>query len=195
MGVAVDSIDMGTGGFSQEVLEDVTKPEVGSIILRIPKMQNGVAYMVNQLRRTVRQRNLWVLRIWGHGNVGMQLVSAGEEATYGEDWGAGISVFNFPTLASTLAKLQPLFVSDKARIELRGCIAGFGSFGSSLMLKLARTCGCRVHASEDYQAGNNWRGPVWEANPYGTMRKIHGYDIYGGFSPTYQPETNSWSYY
>lgn len=195
MGVAVDSIDMGEGWYANEVLADVTKPQVGSIILKIPQMKNGVEYLVNQLHRVVRPRNLWVLRIWGHGSIGMQLTSAGHDATYDSDWGAGISIFNFDGLASKLATLRPLFISEKARIELRGCIAGYGTFGSALMMKLANTCGCRVHASADFQAGNNWRGQVWEANPYGSMRKVHGYDIYGGFTPNYMPATNSWSYY
>jgi hypothetical protein len=195
MGVAVDSIDMASGWFAKEVLDDVTKPSVGSIIVRVPKMANGVEYLVNQLHRLVRPKNLWVLRIWGHGGVGMQLASAGEDATYDPDWGAGLSVFNFSGLEDKLETLRPLFISEKARIELRGCIAGFGAFGSQLMMKLANTCGCRVHASDEFQAGNNWRGQVWEANPYWSIRKVHGYDIYGGFTPNYMPATNGWSYY
>ena len=195
MGVAVDSIDMGEAWYAKEVLADVTKPGVGSIILRLPPTRNGVEYLVKQLHHVVRPKNLWVLRIWGHGGCGIQLASAGEDASYSADWGAGISVFNFPQLEDKLATLRRLFISAKARIELRGCIAGFGSFGSSLMTKLARTCGCRVHASDEFQAGNNWRGNVWEADPYGFTRRVHGYDIYGGFTPNYMPKTNSWSYY
>ena len=193
MGVAVDSIDMGEDWFAKEVLADVTRPGVGSIIVKVPKMKNGIDYLVKKLQLLVRPKSLWVVRIWGHGGVGMQLASAGEEASYESDWGAGLSVFNLDGLESTLETLRPLFMSEKARIELRGCIAAYGSFGSALMMRLARTCGCRVHASEDYQAGNNWRGLVWEANPYGTMRKVHGYDIYGGHTSKYMPATNSWS--
>ena len=100
MGVAVDSIDMGEAWLAKEVLADVTKPAVGSIIVRVPQMEDGVEFLVDQLHRLVRPKNLWVLRIWGHGGVGMQLASAGHDATYSSDWGAGLSVFNFDGLGS-----------------------------------------------------------------------------------------------
>src|SRR5258708_1453760 len=77
MGVAVDSIDMGETWFAKEVLADVTKQAVGSIILRIPQMEDGVEYMVNQLHNLVRPKNLWVLRIWGHGGIGMHSLLPG----------------------------------------------------------------------------------------------------------------------
>src|SRR5262249_39588198 len=108
MGVAVDSIDMGEKWFAKEVLEDVTKPDCGSIIIRVPQMEDGVAYMVDQLHALVRPKNLWVLRIWGHGSIGMQLASAGHEASYSPTWGAGLSVFNIGSLEEKLASLQPL---------------------------------------------------------------------------------------
>jgi hypothetical protein len=190
MGVAVDVVDMGEEWLAKEVLADVTKPDVGSIIIRVPKMESGVMHMVSAIRKSVKPKSLWVMRMWGHGSCGEQLISAGHVDRFDDVWGAGINTFNFDNLRGALASLRPLFVSERARIELRGCIAGFGSFGSALMFNLAQTCGVRVHASDEYQRSNNWVGQVWEADPYGFIRKVHGYDIYGGYTPVYMPSKN-----
>ena len=65
--------------------------------------------------------------------------------------------------------------------------------GSALILKLARMLKCRVHAASDFQAGMRWISHVWEADPYGFIRPVQGYDIDGSTSPHYMRPT-SFSY-
>ena len=183
MGVAIDVVDMGDRKVAQDVLIGLNRADSGSKVITVPSMMDGVDYMVRAVRRSVTPHSLWALRIWGHGGCGLQNVSAGQDAYYGSEWQAGISTDNLDALEDTLAPLRPLFVSEKARLELRGCLSGFSSAGTALMLKLASMLKIRVHAASDFQSGIRWVGKVWEANPYGFVRAIQGYDVDGSTSP------------
>lgn len=188
MGSAIDVVDLGDSRLADDVLGFLNKTNCESKVITIPSTNDAVGYMARAVCRSAKSHDLWVLRIWGHGGCGMQLVGAGEDAYYGEDWRGGITTDNIDDLKDTLAPLRALFVNERARLELRGCIAGFSSFGTALMLKLAKMLGCRVHASSDFQAGRKWIGQVWEADPYGSMRRVQGYDIDGSASPHYMPK-------
>ncbi len=192
MGVAIDVVDMGDPAVAQDVLMCLNRADCGSKVITVPPLDDGVEYMVRAVCRSVKPRDLWVLRIWGHGGCGMQNVSGGHDSYYGPDWHGGLTTDNLDDLELTLSALRPLFVNEKARVELRGCIAGFSSFGSALMLKLARMLKVRVHASSDFQIGIRWISRVWEADPYGYVHPIQGYDVDGTTSPHYMKPVSSY---
>jgi hypothetical protein len=190
MGVAIDVVDMGDPRLAQDVLGELREANCGSKVITLPRTDDGVGYMSRAVRRSVGPRNLWVLRLWGHGGCGFQNLSSGQDSYYGADWRGGLSTDNLDALEDTLAPLRPLFVNEKARVELRGCISGFSSFGTALMLKLAKILKVRVHASSDFQAGLRWISQVWEADPYGFTRRVQGYDVDGSTSPHYMRPTS-----
>jgi hypothetical protein len=94
------------------------------------------------------------LRIWGHGNIGMQCVAGGACFTESD--------------RAELAVLSDYFASD-ASVEFHGCLVASGSVGSEFIQSLANLWNVRVRASivrqKDMIDRTDWVGPVVEARP------------------------------
>lgn len=116
-------------------------------------MSNGIEVMVSQVTARGRPGNVMLLRIHGHGNRGLQNVSAGE--IDGAPHLAAISLSNFSQIEGTIARIRSVMLPFGS-IQLLGCDVG-GGRGSRLVSRLATTWGVPVTAGLHTQFGGGNR--------------------------------------
>jgi hypothetical protein len=172
MNYVVDVVDTTDTRLSEEVLSEIKSKEPGTKIVLIPPVLNAVDYMCRQILTRTTDREINVLRIWGHGHNGLQNVAAGD-SDGGWRTNGSIDISHFEQSESPLATLRPRFYSRKSRIEMRGCCVAGGTAGPAMMLKVARTVGVRVMAGWDFQCSMNWINTVYQADPDGGFKQVY----------------------
>ena len=81
----------------------------GSTVIEMYGMCNGVSQMVTEIVRVAAPRSIDVLRIWGHGWSGGQLIAAGASAQVGVDHGSALWAHNMAQYGSDLSRLNRYF--------------------------------------------------------------------------------------
>ena len=139
-----------------------------SKILTYCSMSNGVGQMVVDICRLLSWKQIEALRIWGHGDIGGQNISAGTDGSGVVAHRTGLS----PAVASeeraVLERLTPYFMPN-ARVELRGCAVGRGADGVAFLKRLADIWKVNVIGAVELQPGTglDWYGPVYEVGKNG----------------------------
>ena len=174
-----------------------------STILTYYKLSNGVGQMVEDLcrllgkpppiekfdpyapmARTAAQmiqayaaapNRIEALRIWGHGDIGAQNISAGMNSHALKYNRTGLSMDAVWENETTLRRLTTFFARG-SRAELRGCATGRGADGVAFMKKLASVWNTKVYAAVELQPGTglDWFGPVYEVTSAGDARLASG---------------------
>ncbi len=169
----IDVIDQGDPAVAKSCEQQVQGYTEG--IIKMWPMSNGIVQMVDDVINAVASSNaLTVLRIWGHGWAGGQLI-AGGPGSRSAVWGG--NVFDF---AWSLQRLADVFTPD-GHVELKGCQVAGADVGKLFLAKLAITVGRSVLAGENTQGGPNsaqitpgvgWDGPVFQADPDGSVYEV-----------------------
>ena len=176
----LDVIDMGDPKLGNDRAKRVKAYSNG--IFRMYPMSNGIVQMVDEVYNFVSASgSLKVLRIWGHGWSGGQLIAAGDGQS-GVDNASALWGPNIETYAYYIARLGELFASD-GRIELKGCSVAQGTDGEKFLIRIAVALGFPVQASSVTQGGTGssltvsgvgWDGQVVEATPDYTIKYVQG---------------------
>ncbi len=145
-------------------------------------MSNGIAVMMQEIRRRARNGNVMLLRIHGHGNNGLQNVSGGE--INGAPHLAAISNSNFHQIESHLQSIRQIFVGFGS-VQLLGCDVGGGT-GNQLIQRLAMTWGVPVTAGVHTQFGGGkktfrFEGQTVTGFPGGHTLKTWSSDVQARF--------------
>jgi len=103
------------------------------------------------------------LRIWGHGDIGGQNISAGTDGSGVLAHRTGLSPSVVRREEAVLRRLTPYFAPN-GRVELRGCAVGRGFDGIKFLQQLADVWGVKVYGAVELQpmVGLDWFGPVYE---------------------------------
>ena len=150
----------------------------GSTVIEMYGMCNGVSQMVTEIVRVAAPRSIEVLRIWGHGWSGGQLIAAGASAQVGVDHGSALWAHNMAQYGSDLSRLNRYFRAG-GRVELKGCQVGSGEAGEAFVSALAKTIGVPVQAAVDIQggmwvSGQHWNGPIIQSDASGALSCVQG---------------------
>jgi hypothetical protein len=176
----VDVVDMGDpvlGNHRANIARDYSDG-----IFKMYPMSNGIVQMADEVYNFVSASgSLNVLRIWGHGWAGGQLIAAGADSQSGVNNASALWGPNIDTYSYYIAKLGELFAAD-GRIELKGCSVAQGTDGERFLIKIAVVLGYPVQASSVVQGGPGnsfaegvgWNGQVVEATPDYTIKYIQG---------------------
>jgi hypothetical protein len=141
-----------------------------SKIIKLQGMSNAVAEMVNSIERIAGKGNLEILKIWGHGFPGGQIVSSGANADDILNHYTGLEVSDLDQTIAQLRRLRAQFTNN-AVVELKGCSVGQGTRGETFLRSLAQIWGVPVRAGIIPQfMGRDWTGTVVEAKPDGSLR-------------------------
>ncbi len=169
----IDVIDMGDEDVAID-RENLIRAHTDGYIHMQP-VSNGVQQMVdNVINRVKSSGSLNLLRIWGHGWAGGQLISSDADkkidpgAHNNQIWGG-----NVYDNAYYLQNLTPLFAGDGI-LELHGCAVADGPEGEMFLVKLAQAINVPVAASTRVQGGegskiNSEKGIGWEGDGWVTM--------------------------
>lgn len=150
----------------------------GSRIIEMHGMSNGIAQMVSDIIGAASRGSIGVLRIWGHGWSGGQLIASGTSAQMGVSHGSGLWAHNLRQFEAELSRLQPYFQRD-GHVELKGCQVASGQAGEDFLVALARIFGVNVIAAVQSQggrwvSGQHWNGPLVQATPTGGLSSVAG---------------------
>jgi hypothetical protein len=106
------------------------------------------------------------LRIWGHGDIGGQNISAGTDGSGVLPHRTGLSPPVVRREQGVLRRLCPYFAPN-GRAELRGCAVGRGFDGTKFLQELADIWRVKVYGALELQPGTglDWYGPVYEVPP------------------------------
>ncbi|MDQ6787913.1 MAG: DUF4347 domain-containing protein [Acidobacteriota bacterium] len=153
----------------------------GSTVIEMYGMSNGISQMVSNTRQAASLHSIEVLRIWGHGWSGGQLISAGHDSQIGVDHGSALWANNLPQFQATLSQLRNYFVSN-GRVELKGCQVASGNAGEEFLKALASIFGVNVIGAVETQggawvAGQHWNGPLVQATPNGGLSSVMGQSL------------------
>lgn len=174
----VDVVDMLGEGMSQVVLAVRTNNRMTTnptVLVEYRPQGDRFDSFVVQVTQAVSmmERSISVLRLWAHAIVfDLRDDIPKGEAVLGD---RSFSVRDVRSRRATFASLKPYFSRHpNTRFEFRGCgVANLD--GLAMMKELAALWGVRVHAAELNQgAGMAWDGPVVEAMPDGSLRRIGG---------------------
>ena len=115
-------------------------------------MTNGVLQMIDQVIAARSGRRLALLRIFGHGLAGYQIVSAGHGAPGGRttSHGSALTAQAVRVMRSDWGRLAAVF-SRAGSAELHGCHVGEGATGQALLSALADIWQVPVSASAGAQ--------------------------------------------
>jgi hypothetical protein len=114
-------------------------------------MSNGVSQMIDQVISARRGRRLALLRIFGHGLAGYQIVSAGHGAPGGAtSHGSALTAQAVRVMRSDWGRLAAVFCRSGSA-ELHGCHVGDGAAGLALLSALADIWQVPVSASPSTQ--------------------------------------------
>jgi hypothetical protein len=178
----IDVVDMGDTNLGNQ-RANMVRPYSDAIFKMYP-MSNGIVQMVDEVYNFVSASgSLNVMRIWGHGWAGGQLIAAGADGQSGVDNASALWGPNIETYAYYIQKLSVLFASD-GRLELKGCSVGQGTDGEKFLIRLAVVLGYPVQASSVTQGGTGsqlssktgvgWDGQVVEATSDYTIKYVQG---------------------
>ena len=153
----------------------------GSTVIEMYGMSNGIGQMVADIMRVAPRGSIKVLRIWGHGWSGGQLIASGHDGQAGVDHGSGLWQHNLSQFEPELRRLRPYFRRG-GRVELKGCQVASGLAGEEFLGALARIFGVNVIAAIETQggpghawvAGQHWNGPLVQVTPSGAMSSVVG---------------------
>jgi hypothetical protein len=153
----------------------------GSTVIEMNGMSNGIGQMVTNIMNAASPGSIEVLRIWGHGWSGGQLISSGHSAQTGVDHGSGLWASNLSQFQNTLGQLRSYFASG-GRVELKGCQVASGTAGEDFLKALARIFGVNVVGAVETQggawvAGQHWNGPLVQASPNGGLSSVIGHSL------------------
>jgi Domain of unknown function (DUF4347) len=144
----------------------------GSEPIIMQGMCGAVGQVVQEIISRARgHRQIVLLRFHGHGAPGMMNFGAGTEAHFEHQ--SGVSVGNFGSVASELARLK-LFFAPHGRVELHGCNVAQGNQGEKFIRNLALLWGVPVSAGIASQYGGGaaqfqFEGRVHTARPDGSL--------------------------
>jgi len=151
----------------------------GSVLIELYGMSNGIGQMVTEIMRVAVTSMIVVLRIWGHGWAGGQLIASGKEAQMGVDHGSALWNENLARFEPELRRLRHYFRKG-SHVELKGCRVASGAKGERLLISLARALQVDVIAATDVQggkevwrAGRHWDGPLVQASPNGALASVN----------------------
>lgn len=167
-----------------------------SKVLTYQSMSNGIGQMVEDICRllgpqarfdprapvprtaaeqisalTSGPRKIEALRIWGHGDIGAQNISAGKDGSGVVPHRTGLSPQSVRRERAALERLRPYFTSN-GRAELRGCAVGRGFDGVDFLKQLAQLWHVTMYGAVELQPGTglDWYGPVYQVSPSGESR-------------------------
>jgi hypothetical protein len=158
--------------------------EYSECIIVMYPMSNGIVQMIdNVYNRVSASGDISILRIWGHGWAGGQLIAAGADMTSGVNNASALWGPNVNDYSDYLSKLSELFASD-GHVELKGCSVGQGTAGEKFLVKLAVVLNVPVQAGSITQGGQDsslssfsgigWDGWVVEATPDYVVKYVAG---------------------
>ncbi|MBX3502525.1 MAG: hypothetical protein KF889_24025 [Alphaproteobacteria bacterium] len=174
----VDVVDMLGKGMNQVALAVRTNNRMSAnptVLVEFTPQGDRFDSFVVQVTRSVSmmQRSISALRLWAHAVVfDLRDDIPTGKAMLGD---RTFTVADVRSRRATFASLKPYFSGHaNTRFEFRGC--GVANLDGLVMMKeLAALWDVRVHAAELNQgAGMYWDGPVIEALPDGTLRRIAG---------------------
>jgi uncharacterized protein DUF4347 len=179
----IDVIDMGDPVVGNDRANRVIQSSIYEPpnLIRMYPMSNGIVQMVDEVSRVASTKgSIDILRIWGHGWSGGQLVAAGADGQAGADNASALWGHNVFDFWPYLAKLAPFFNASGSHIELKGCEVAKGNDGELFLVKLALIFQAPVQAGVRIQGGENslltyggsWDGIVLEARPDLSIRKV-----------------------
>lgn len=128
---------------------------IGAAPIIINRMDNGVDYMVEQLRQRVLQTGtIDLLRIHGHGGPGVQTISCSKDLRSMDmkKTRSILSYYNFEHIRPCLEKMKGYFAPN-AQVWLMGCEVGAKFEGKWLIAKLAQLWRVQVTAGIPIQKG------------------------------------------
>ncbi len=135
---------------------------------------NGLGMLSNRVLSATRTTKLGLLRIFGHGNRGVQIISAGHGVPGGGSdlHGAALTSRSIRNMHHELAQIAGAFHAYGSA-ELHGCRVGEGQDGRRLLRDLADVWGVPVTAgirSQSVGGGTSFRfeGPTTTAYPNGS---------------------------
>jgi hypothetical protein len=180
----IDVIDMADpvlGNDRVNLVQQYADPN--DIMIKMYPMSNGIVQMVNDVYDAAQGSgsSIGILRIWGHGWSGGQLIAAGTDGQAGVDNASALWGSNLNDYANYLSNLAPFFNTSGAHVELKGCEVAKGTQGESFLVKLAVILNTPVQAGVAVQGGANsslsygyfWDGPVIQATPDYVVQTIH----------------------
>lgn len=135
-------------------------------------MSNGVSHMITQVRNAAGGRKIGLLRIYGHGLPGGQIVSAGRGVSGGAaTHGSALTGQAVRVMTNEWGQLAQAF-APYGSCELHGCRVGQGARGADLLRELANLWRVPVSAGVETQhtgrgATGRFEGPVRTAYPGG----------------------------
>lgn len=135
-------------------------------------MSNGVSRMITQVRNAAGARKIGLLRIFGHGLPGGQIVSAGRGVTGGAaTHGSALTAQAVRAMTNEWGQLAQAF-APYGSCELHGCRVGQGARGNDLLRELANLWRVPVSAGVETQhtgrgSTGRFEGPVRTAYPGG----------------------------
>jgi hypothetical protein len=108
------------------------------------------------------------LRIWGHGDIAGQNISAGKDGSGVVAHRTGLSLVVVRREEAVLRRLAAYFMPS-SRVELRGCAVGRGFDGIQFLQELAEIWKVKVYGALELQPGTglDWYGPVYGVPPKG----------------------------
>lgn len=150
---------------------------VNSKRIEIYAMSNGVSFMINEIISALGSSKLELLRIWGHGVAGVQMVSTGNQVAGSSASRAAITLENIGEMEPILIRIRNCFAPN-ARVELRGCKVASYERGQDLIVALAKIWGVPVQAGIMLQDTTGWwTGNVIQATPSGALSTEIGLPI------------------
>jgi hypothetical protein len=167
----VNVIDLTDPRMSMD-LNYIKKSDPQSRIIKLQGMSNAITEMVNSIERAAGNGNLEILKIWGHGFPGGQIVSSGTNANDILNHYSGLEVSDLDQTIAQLRRLKGQFTYNGA-VELKGCNVAAGTRGETFLKSLAQIWGVPVRAGiVSQRMGSDWTGTVVEAHPDGGLRCI-----------------------
>jgi hypothetical protein len=153
MGIVLDVIDNQYKATADDIKGSLQQKGFSNFIEICP-CPNIVREMVSRIMCRTSLYSITLLRIWGHGNSGIQCI-------------AGFDCFT----SRDSEELKPLgqYFTNNALVELHGCQVASAEGGARFIQLLADLWDVRVRASlmkqENMIDRTDWAGPVVEARP------------------------------
>ena len=175
----IDMTDSALGNSREKLVKDYSEA-----IFKMYPMSNGIVQMIDDVYNYVSASGkIRILRIWGHGWAGGQLIAAGTDSQSGADNASALWGSNVDAYSDSLSKLTELFAGN-GHVELKGCQVGQGTTGEMFLVKLAVALNVPVQAGQTTQGGSGtslssangvgWDGVVVEATPDYVVKYVQG---------------------
>lgn len=155
--------------------------------VRMAGMSGGVGSLMQQILSASERAPIGVLRIFGHGNRGLQIVSAGHGVTGGSAaHGSALTISSARLLRRELQSIRPAFAAFGSA-ELHGCNVAGDRTGRQLLRDLADAWEVPVSAGAHRQrtgrgATFRFEGSVHTACPGGVSLPAWGEQVESQFA-------------